>query len=99
MVKEDPLVIDFTTPSTWFGVELSGLAKTFFFLAVLAGIFSLWPRTCSEPGWDVRSCRFGTVTSPRRSWGQRVLIQLLAFGVSSFYAGMQGRCWLRSSHG
>jgi len=89
--KEDLPVIDFTTPSVWFGVELSGLAKTFFLLAVLAGIFTLLAKNLQRTrvGRAFMAIRDRDIAAEIMGVNE-FAYKLLAFGVSSFYAGIAG---------
>ncbi len=89
--KEEQPVIDFTTPSTWFGVEVSGIAKTFFLLAVLAGVYTLLAKNLQRTrvGRAFMSIRDRDIAAEIMGVNE-FAYKLLAFGISSFYAGIAG---------
>ena len=89
--KEEPPVIDFTTPSIWFGVEVSGVAKTFFFLALLAGVYTLLAKNLQRTrvGRAFMSIRDRDIAAEIMGVNE-FAYKLLAFGISSFYAGIAG---------
>ena len=89
--KEEPPVIDFTTPSVWFGVEVSGIAKTFFLLALLAGVYTLLAKNLQRTrvGRAFMSIRDRDIAAEIMGVNE-FAYKLLAFGISSFYAGIAG---------
>jgi len=89
--KEESPVIDFTTPSTWFGVEVSGIAKTFFLLALLAGVYTLLAKNLQRTrvGRAFMSIRDRDIAAEIMGVNE-FAYKLLAFGISSFYAGIAG---------
>jgi branched-chain amino acid transport system permease protein len=89
--KEEVPVIDFTTPSTWFGVEVSGIAKTFFLLALLAGVYTLLAKNLQRTrvGRAFMSIRDRDIAAEIMGVNE-FAYKLLAFGISSFYAGIAG---------
>ena len=89
--KEEAPVIDFTTPSTWFGVEVSGIAKTFFLLALLAGVYTLLAKNLQRTrvGRAFMSIRDRDIAAEIMGVNE-FAYKLLAFGISSFYAGIAG---------
>ncbi|MET0695930.1 MAG: branched-chain amino acid ABC transporter permease [Acidimicrobiia bacterium] len=89
--KEEVPVIDFTTPSVWFGVEVSGIAKTFFLLALLAGVYTLLAKNLQRTrvGRAFMSIRDRDIAAEIMGVNE-FAYKLLAFGISSFYAGIAG---------
>jgi branched-chain amino acid transport system permease protein len=89
--KEDPPLIDFTTPSTWFGVEVSGLDKTFFLLVVMAAVFTLLAKNLQRTrvGRAFMSIRDRDIAAEIMGVDE-FGYKLLAFGISSFFAGISG---------
>ena len=90
--KEDPPLFDLTTPSTWFGVEVSATGKAFLFLTLVAAdLRPVGQEPATDPGGPGLHVDPGPRTSPPRSWGSTSsAYKLLAFGLSSFYAGIAG---------
>jgi branched-chain amino acid transport system permease protein len=89
--KEEPPLIDFTTPSTWFGVEVPGIAKTFFLLALFAALFTLLAKNLQRTrvGRAFMSIRDRDIAAEIMGVNE-FAYKLLAFGISSFYAGIAG---------
>jgi branched-chain amino acid transport system permease protein len=89
--KEDPPFIDFTTTSTWFGVEVSGAAKTFLLMAFLAALFALLAKNLQRTrvGRAFMSIRDRDIAAEIMGVDE-FSYKLLAFGISSFYAGIAG---------
>jgi branched-chain amino acid transport system permease protein len=89
--KEPEPVIDFTTPGTWFGVEISGAGKSFLLLVTFAGVFTLLAknlqRTRVGRAWmSIRDRDIAAEIMGVDEFGYK----LLAFGISSFFAGIAG---------
>jgi len=89
--KEEPPLIDFTTPSTWFGVEVPGIAKTFFLLALFAAVSTLLAKNLQRTrvGRAFMSIRDRDIAAEIMGVNE-FAYKLLAFGISSFYAGIAG---------
>jgi branched-chain amino acid transport system permease protein len=89
--KEPEPLIDFTTSSTWFGVEVSGTAKTFFILAIGAAVFTLLAKNLQRTrvGRAFMSIRDRDIAAEITGVNE-IAYKLLAFGISSFYAGIAG---------
>ncbi|HEY7469571.1 MAG TPA: branched-chain amino acid ABC transporter permease [Acidimicrobiia bacterium] len=89
--KEDPPVFDATTPSTWFGVEVSAIAKSFFVMTLLAVLFSLLAKNLQRTrvGRAFMSIRDRDIAAEIMGVNE-FAYKLLAFGISSFYAGIAG---------
>jgi branched-chain amino acid transport system permease protein len=89
--KEEPPLIDFTTTSTWFGVEVSGTAKSFFLLVLLAVVFTLLAKNLQRTrvGRAFMSIRDRDIAAEIMGVNE-FAYKLLAFGISSFYAGIAG---------
>jgi branched-chain amino acid transport system permease protein len=88
--RGDP-VISFATDGSWFGIEMSGLAKTYFFLLVSVIIFAIIAknlmRTRVGRAWasirdrDIAAEVMGVAEAKGKTQ---------AFAISSFYAGIAG---------
>jgi branched-chain amino acid transport system permease protein len=89
--KEEPPLIDFTTTSTWLGVEVSGTAKSFFLLVLLAVVFTLLAKNLQRTrvGRAFMSIRDRDIAAEIMGVNE-FAYKLLAFGISSFYAGIAG---------
>jgi branched-chain amino acid transport system permease protein len=89
--KEPEPLIDFTTSSTWFGVEVSGTAKTFFILTIGAVVFTLLAKNLQRTrvGRAFMSIRDRDIAAEIMGVNE-FAYKLLAFGISSFYAGIAG---------
>ncbi|HSO49842.1 MAG TPA: branched-chain amino acid ABC transporter permease, partial [Acidimicrobiia bacterium] len=89
--KEEPPLIDFTTTSTWLGVEVSGTAKSFFFLVLLAVVFTLLAKILQRTrvGRAFMSIRDRDIAAEIMGVNE-FAYKLLAFGISSFFAGIAG---------
>lgn len=89
--KEEEPLIDFTAPGTWFGVEISGTAKTFFLLVVMAGLFTVMAKNLQRTrvGRAFMSIRDRDIAAEIMGVDE-FAYKLLAFGISSFYAGIAG---------
>ena len=88
--EEDPL-IDFTTPGSWFGVEVSGTAKTFFLLLLFTVVFTILAKNLQRTrvGRAFMSIRDRDIAAEIMGVNE-FAYKLLAFGISSFYAGIAG---------
>jgi branched-chain amino acid transport system permease protein len=89
--KEETPVFDFTTPGTWFGVEVSGTAKAFFVVTLFAAVFALFAKNLqrSRVGRAFMSIRDRDIAAEIMGVDE-FAHKLLAFGISSFYAGIAG---------
>jgi len=89
--KEEEPLFDFTTPASWFGVEVSGLAKTFFLLTLFAIVFTLLAKNLQRTrvGRAFMSIRDRDIAAEIMGVNE-FAYKLLAFGISSFYAGIAG---------
>ncbi len=89
--KEEEPLIDFTTPGTWFGVEVSGLAKSFFLLVTIAVVFTLLAKNLQRTrvGRAFMSIRDRDIAAEIMGVDE-FGYKLLAFGISSFFAGISG---------
>ena len=89
--KEDPPLFDLTTPSTWFGVEVSATGKAFLFLTLVAAIFALLAKNLQRTrvGRAFMSIRDRDIAAEIMGVDE-FAYKLLAFGLSSFYAGIAG---------
>ncbi|MFZ0012650.1 MAG: branched-chain amino acid ABC transporter permease, partial [Acidimicrobiia bacterium] len=87
---EDPLV-DFSTDGSWFGIELSSDAKTFYFLVVMAIVFVLLAKNLQRTrvGRAFQSIRDRDIAAEIMGVDES-RNKLTAFGISSFYAGVAG---------
>ncbi len=89
--KEENPLIDFARDGQWFGVSLSGEAKTFFFLLVVALVFVVLAKNLSRTriGRAFAAIRDRDVAAEVMGVGEfRAKTQ--AFAISSFYAGISG---------
>ena len=89
--KEEEPIIDFTTPGSWFGVEVSGTAKTFFLLLLLTVVFTVLAKNLQRTrvGRAFMSIRDRDIAAEIMGVNE-FAYKLLAFGISSFYAGIAG---------
>jgi branched-chain amino acid transport system permease protein len=89
--KEQNPLIDFSRDGEWFGISLTGEAKTFFFLLVASAIFVLLAKnlTRTRIGRAFAAVRDRDVAAEIMGVGEyRAKTQ--AFAISSFYAGISG---------
>jgi len=88
--EEEPLV-DFTIPGSWFGVDVSGTAKTFFLLLVFTIVFTVLAKNLQRTrvGRAFMSIRDRDIAAEIMGVNE-FAYKLLAFGISSFYAGIAG---------
>ena len=89
--KEDEPIFDFTSPANWFGVEVSGTAKTFFLVTLLAIVFAVLAKNLQRTrvGRAFMSIRDRDIAAEIMGVNE-FAYKLLAFGVSSFFAGISG---------
>ena len=89
--KEEVPIFDFTTSANWFGVEVSGVAKTFLLLAVFALVFTLLAKNLQRTrvGRAFMAIRDRDIAAEIMGVNE-FAHKLLAFGISSFYAGIAG---------
>ncbi|MBW3667020.1 MAG: branched-chain amino acid ABC transporter permease [Actinobacteria bacterium] len=88
--EEEPLV-DFTSGGSWFGIELLGEAKTYYFLVALLIVATLVAKNIqrTRAGRAFQSIRDRDVAAEIIGVDE-FGYKLLAFGISSFYAGVAG---------
>ncbi|MGH8945737.1 MAG: branched-chain amino acid ABC transporter permease [Acidimicrobiia bacterium] len=88
--EEEPL-IDFTSSGSWFGVDLIGEAKTFYFLVLLVIVGTVVAKNIqrTRAGRAFQSIRDRDVAAEIMGVDE-FRYKLLAFGISSFYAGVAG---------
>jgi branched-chain amino acid transport system permease protein len=89
--KEEVPVISFSTDGPWFGVELSGEAKTYFLLLVFVIIFSLVTKNIqrTRTGRSFMAIRDRDVAAEVMGVPE-TRSKAVSFALSSFYAGIAG---------
>ncbi len=89
--KEETSLIDFTANSTWFGTEVSGTGKSFFFVLSLAILFTVLAKNLQRTrvGRAFMAIRDRDIAAEIMGVNE-FAYKLLAFGISSFYAGIAG---------
>lgn len=89
--KEETPLIDFSTAGPWFGIELSSQAKTYYFLAGLLIVAVVLVKNLQRTrvGRAFQSIRDRDIAAEIMGVDE-VKYKLIAFGVSSFYAGVAG---------
>ncbi|HKX74006.1 MAG TPA: branched-chain amino acid ABC transporter permease [Acidimicrobiia bacterium] len=89
--REEQPLISFATAGPWFGVELSRQAKQYLFLLLLAVVFALAHKNIarSRLGRAFASIRDRDIAAEVMGVNE-VRYKALAFGVSSFFAGVAG---------
>ena len=89
--KEEVPLIDFTSDGSWFGIQLSGEAKTFYFVLALLIVFVVLAKNLQRTrvGRAFQSIRDRDVAAEIVGVDE-FGYKLLAFGISSFYAGVAG---------
>jgi branched-chain amino acid transport system permease protein len=89
--KEETPLIDFASDGTWFGIELTSEAKTFYFMLAAALLFMLLAKNLQRTrvGRAFQSIRDRDVAAEIMGVDE-VGYKLRAFGISSFYAGVSG---------
>lgn len=88
--EEQPL-IDFFSTGSWFGIELSGEAKTYYFVAILAIVFTILAKNLQRTrvGRAFQAIRDRDIAAEIMGVDE-FRYKLTAFGISSFYAGVSG---------
>ncbi|HEX6220164.1 MAG TPA: branched-chain amino acid ABC transporter permease [Acidimicrobiia bacterium] len=89
--QEEQPVIDFHTPGSWFGIELTGAAKTFYIVLALTIVFVILAKNLQRTrvGRAFQSIRDRDVAAEIMGVNE-AKYKLTAFGISSFYAGVGG---------
>jgi len=89
--KEEQPIVEFFTDGSWFGIALSGEAKTFYFVTILAVIFVVLAKNLqrSRVGRAFASIRDRDIAAEIMGVNE-FRYKLTAFGISSFYAGVSG---------
>ncbi len=89
--KEPEPVISFVTDGPWFGVELSGEAKTFYFLLALTVVSVITAKNLQRTrvGRAFQAIRDRDIAAEIMGVDE-ARYKLMAFGISSFYAGIAG---------
>lgn len=89
--KEETPLIDFASDGPWFGVELSGEAKTYLFLLVLLALFAIVTKNIqrTRAGRAFMSIRDRDVAAEVMGVAE-AKNKLISFAISSFYAGIAG---------
>lgn len=88
--EQEPLV-DFTSDGSWFGIDLPGEAKTFYFLLLLVIVATVAAKNIqrTRAGRAFQSIRDRDIAAEIMGVDE-FKYKLLAFGISSFYAGVAG---------
>jgi branched-chain amino acid transport system permease protein len=88
--KGDPIV-EFYSDGPWFGIDLTGEAKTYYFLAALAIVFVVLAKNLQRTrvGRAFQSIRDRDIAAEIMGVNE-FKYKLTAFGISSFYAGVAG---------
>lgn len=89
--KEETPLIDFHSDGPWFGIDLPGEAKTFYFLLIMAVIFVVLAKNLQRTrvGRAFQSIRDRDIAAEIMGVNE-FKYKLVAFGISSFYAGIAG---------
>jgi len=89
--KEEQPIVEFFTDGSWFGIALSGEAKTFYFVTILAVVFVVLAKNLqrSRVGRAFASIRDRDIAAEIMGVNE-FRYKLTAFGISSFYAGVSG---------
>jgi branched-chain amino acid transport system permease protein len=89
--KEEEPLISFVTDGPWFGFELTGQAKTFYFLTALLVVFVVLAKNLQRTrvGRAFQAIRDRDIAAGIMGV-EEARFKLIAFGVSSFYAGVAG---------
>jgi branched-chain amino acid transport system permease protein len=89
--KEEEPLISFVADGPWFGFELTGQAKTFYFLLALLVAFVIFAKNLQRTrvGRAFQSIRDRDIAAGIMGV-EEARYKLIAFGISSFYAGVAG---------
>ena len=89
--KEEEPLIDFANDGTWFGIDLTGNAKAFYFVLVMAIVFVILAKNLqrTRAGRAFQSIRDRDIAAEIMGVNE-FKYKLTAFGISSFYAGISG---------
>jgi branched-chain amino acid transport system permease protein len=89
--KEEEPIISFATEGSWFGIDLTPEAKTYYFLAVMAIVFVILAKNLQRTrvGRAFQSIRDRDIAAEIMGVNE-FRYKLTAFGISSFYAGISG---------
>ncbi|MDH3517962.1 MAG: branched-chain amino acid ABC transporter permease, partial [Acidimicrobiia bacterium] len=89
--KEETPLIDFSRDGAWLGIEISSEAKTYLFLLVICLIFVLYAKNIQRTrvGRAFQAIRDRDVAAEIMGVNE-FAYKLLAFGISSFFAGVSG---------
>ncbi len=89
--KEDTPLLDFHSSGSWFGVDLVGQAKTYYFLVGVAIVFVMLATNLQRTrvGRAFQSLRDRDIAAEIMGVNE-FKYKLMAFGISSFYAGIAG---------
>ncbi|MDH3517714.1 MAG: branched-chain amino acid ABC transporter permease [Acidimicrobiia bacterium] len=89
--KEETPLVDFSRDGAWFGIEISSEAKTYLFLLVICLIFVLYAKNIQRTrvGRAFQAIRDRDVAAEIMGVNE-FAYKLLAFGISSFFAGVSG---------
>lgn len=89
--KEETPLVDFSRDGAWFGIELSSEAKTFYLMLLLAVVFALLAKNLQRArvGRAFQAIRDRDIAAEIMGVDE-FRYKLLAFGISSFYAGVAG---------
>lgn len=89
--KEEQPIIDFANDGSWFGIDLTGNAKAFYFVAIMAIVFVILAKNLqrTRSGRAFQSIRDRDIAAEIMGVNE-FKYKLTAFGISSFYAGVSG---------
>jgi len=89
--KEDTPLIEFHSDGPWFGLDLVGEAKTYYFLLIIAVIFVIFAKNLQRTrvGRAFQSIRDRDIAAEIMGVNE-FKYKLIAFGISSFFAGIAG---------
>jgi len=89
--KEETPLVDFSRDGAWFGIELSSEAKTFYLMLILAVVFTLLAKNLQRTrvGRAFQAIRDRDIAAEIMGVDE-FRYKLIAFGISSFYAGISG---------
>ena len=89
--KEEEPALDFTSDGSWFGIELTGEAKTYLLLVVFLVVFALISKNVARTriGRSFQSIRDRDIAAEVMGVGA-ARAKMQAFAISSFYAGIAG---------